>query len=92
MKITNYKLGYNTIFDCSVHGTITMTKEEFRKALPIIKKHCAKDFNTCITKNYYIHKGIQYYNFGVTATSKLVDTYKLSNYKPSNYQIKVICK
>jgi hypothetical protein len=89
MKLTNYNKGYREKFDCSIHGTLEVNKEEFKKILPIIKKYCI-DYDNAIQKNYYVDKqGNHYYSFGITPFIKIVNKYQLKNCKDGNYQIKL---
>lgn len=39
MKLINYKRGYNNTFDCSVHGTIEMNREEFDNVVEFLAKN-----------------------------------------------------
>lgn len=92
MKITNYNIGYVQKFDCSIHGTLHVTKEEFKKILPVLKKY-SYDFEDSITKNYIVDKfGNHFYSFGVTPMDKINAKYKLARYKRANYQIKLHIK
>jgi len=93
MHIINYKKGYIPKFDCVIHGTLVMTKKEFKQEMLFIKRHTISHtrYNEALTQNYIINKkGEQFYCFGVTPTKKLAQKHSLKNYKDQNYQIKVI--
>lgn len=89
MKIYNYNKGYIPTFDCVIHGTLEVSKAEFKKLLPLLKKH-SFDYTGAITKNYLVdERGNHYYSFGVTPMEKIAKKYGLK-YKPQNYQIKLL--
>ena len=52
MKLINYKRGYNNTFDCSIHGTIKMTFEEWLEAYKYLKNQ-RYDFR------FLLHKDIK---------------------------------
>lgn len=89
MKIKNYKRGYINTFYCVIHGTLEVSKEEFKKILPLLKKY-SYNFEEDIQKNYFVDKQKNhYYCFGVKPMEKIVSKYNLTNYKRGNYQIKL---
>jgi len=101
MKIVNYSRGYNSIFDCSIHGTIKMTKPEYKKAVAYIVKNkkqldlnggypMFKTFCDDTQRIIWSYNGF-YINVRDTATKMLVKHYKLDNYKRGNYQLFVNC-
>ena len=99
IKLVNYKRGYTDKFDCSIHGTIYITREEWKKFVEYIVKNkklldpyggysnfktfCDDTSRRIETKQGYL------INIRVTATGILADHYKLDNYKKGNYQIYV---
>lgn len=100
MKLINYKRGYNSTFDCSIHGTIKMTAIEWEQvynrllaeADTISKYH--RYFNSQMLKDDVLRriptKTGYFINIRVSATEALVKIYNLRNYKRGNYQIEVI--
>jgi hypothetical protein len=99
MKITNYKRGYNNTFDCSIHGTIRMTREEWEEASRYLIndadriRHNHRYFNSGRLKEDIERKIITKHGFliniRVDATAALVKHFNLKNYKRGNYQIEV---
>lgn len=103
MKLINYNRGYNNTFNCSIHGTIKMTRNEFDKAIAFLfktrkwvydrgsidlyKRMLLEDLN----RKIYIEKRgtLQGFlvNIRVYATQAIVEKYNLHNYKRSNYQL-----
>ena len=92
MKLINYNRGYNSHFECSIHGTIEMTEDEFKEVKAYLYKsddyfHLSsgvlmRDMETKIitSKGFYV-------NIRVTATDLIARKYNLSNYKKGNYQL-----
>lgn len=91
MKLINYNYGYNNTFNCSIHGKIIVSHNEWQKILKYL-------FNPSVTKdNFYrkilrddIFREIQtkeghLLNIRVTATEQIVKKFNLNGYKRGNY-------
>lgn len=99
MKLVNYKRGYNNLFDCSIHGTIYMTDDEWQTALKYISDKQGEldlyggstmwSIFVRDTQRKYSDKKHSYLNIRITATKMLADHFNLTNYKKGNYQIAV---
>ena len=105
MKIINYNRGYNDIFECSIHGTIKMNREEFDQAVKYLfmdSDRIRKDheyFNSKLLERDLarrIHiknkRGISqgfFVNIRVSATEALVKHFNLKGYKRGNYQLQI---
>lgn len=87
MKLTNYNYGYSDFFDCSIHGQIKMTQEEFQEMLnnKLIYRSIFNlddlDRKLTKTKNSYLM------NLRANATEKIAEIYNLKKYKPQNYRL-----
>jgi hypothetical protein len=101
MKLTNYRRGYNPLFECSIHGTIYMTRTEYDELVPHLyykysdsthatdKELLSKDLSNrqkLFKNNKYVGFRI---NLGVTLTVLIVKRYELKGYKLGNYQLQV---
>ena len=98
MKLINRDLGYIPLFDCSIHGKILMTAEEWEKARKyllgggerwphepwIMPQIRADEKRMLVTRRGYM------INVRVPATVALVEKFELENYKPGNYAIEII--
>lgn len=100
MKLINYKRGYNNTFNCSIHGTIKMTRVEFdqfyrhiRNNRELLDKYNSefywKIFNEDI-KRAINTKDSQIINVRVPATEELARHFHLRGYKKGNYQLEII--
>jgi hypothetical protein len=96
MRLVNYKRGYSDVFECSIHGTIYMSRNEFNKAfryIKRIKKYLGGDFyfNLFVQDTHRVveTKDYQLINVRITATQKIVQKFSLSGYKPGNYQLAI---
>jgi len=98
MKLINYNYGYNNTFNCSIHGKIVMTPEEWQEALKYLKSAKVKksflpsypwtNYNLLEDINRTIKtKWGHLINIRVPMTEKLVAHYNLDNYKRGNYVI-----
>lgn len=91
MKLINYNYGYYNIFNCSIHGKIIVTLQEWnamKKYLfnPAVK-HCYlyKDILKQDLNRFITTKQGKIYNIRVTATKKIVNKFNITGYKPNNY-------
>jgi hypothetical protein len=99
MEIINYNYGYNNTFNCSIHGKIIVSKEEWNK----IEKYI---FNSSVTKDIFYRnilrddiKRLIYtkegtlLNIRVTATRQVIDKFRniqnRKKYKLGNYMFLV---
>ena len=105
MKLINYKRGYNNTFDCSIHGTIKMNREEFDNAIEYLfndadrirKEHSyfsSELLKDDVARRIHIKnsRGISQgflINIRVSATEALVKHFNVKGYKRNNYQIEV---
>lgn len=95
MKLINYKRGYNSTFDCSIHGTIKINREEYYKIVHYLYSVTTKLWNKDIlysdlARRIHIDKNKKFLiNIRSTATKLLADKFNLTNYKAGNYQIEV---
>ena len=96
MKLINYDYGYINNFDCSIHGKIITTKEEWLRALKYLFHHKVKDYylwkdllKEDITRAIHTKKGTLF-NIRVTATEKIVDKFNVKGYKRGNYMFMVV--
>jgi len=98
MKLTNYYRGMATCFDCVIHGTIYMTKNEWSDVynwFSRVRKPFMYYDDGSFRKNIFfddVKKMIEtkrgwVLNIRVTPTEHLVKRYNLKNYKRGNYQI-----
>jgi len=99
MKLINYNYGYMPAFGCSIHGRITMSRREWKKAImfclkgsrrwlpsyPWIARILRKDI-----KRGMKVKGGTLYNIRVPATEVIASKYGLKRYKRANYSILVV--
>ena len=83
MRLANYKRGYSVFFDCSIHGSIYCTVEEWRAVKKLTAKvvHSKNDF----FRYTELGNGRKAYNIRVTATELVAETYGLTRYKRGNY-------
>lgn len=94
MKLINYSLGYNDIFDCSIHGTIKITRSEFDDVVKFLYKNedrlylSKKILIEDLSRRIVTKKGFLI-NIRATATQLIAKKYNLKNYKNANYQIEV---
>lgn len=87
MRIVNYRRGYSDFFDCSIHGRIIVTNDEWG----LIRKHIEKyAFDTDDFIRFQSVRGGRWYNIRTTATDKLVKYFSLEKYRRGNYVIEVI--
>jgi hypothetical protein len=94
MKIINYNRGYNNTFDCSIHGTIKMDKNEWATVYEWLMNgyQTEKFWKQILTgdiKRRIDFKHTIFMNIRVSATEALVKHFNLKNYKRGNYQIAV---
>jgi hypothetical protein len=93
MKLINYKRGYNNTFDCSIHGTIKMSRDEYDEMVMFLYKNENKVWNKDILytdlANRIHFKGGFLCNIRTTTTEMVAKHFGLTNYKPNNYQIEV---
>ena len=96
MKIINYNYGYNSAFNCSIHGKIIVSQEEWDGMIKYL-------FHPKV-KSYYLYKNIlkqdlqrwintkkgRLYNIRVSATEKLIEKFGPGKgYKTGNYMFLV---
>lgn len=94
MKLINYNYGY--LFDCSIHGKITMTYREWTEAMKYLYSVLKKEedyfkldiFIDDVNRRIPI-KGGFLINVRVSLTYMLVKKYGLKRYKPNNYMLEV---
>lgn len=96
MRIINCNLGYFEDFDCSIHGKIIATQEEWNKAIKYL-------FNNKV-KHCYLHKDIlredlerkiktingYMVNIRVGATELIVNKFGVDKYRKGNYIFEII--
>jgi hypothetical protein len=98
MKLINYNYRYNNTFNCSVHGKIVMSPEEWNEALKYLKSTKVKksflpsypwtNTNLLLDIDRKIKTKWGYLiNIRVPMTEKLVNKYNLTNHKRGNYVI-----
>ena len=101
MKVTNYKYGYIPQFSCSIHGKISMTREEWIKAYkylrsPSVRRSFLPSYpwvNAQLVEDQKrgnaIKKGLDLLiNIRVPMTEKLAEHYGLK-IKRANYMIEI---
>jgi len=96
MRIINYDYGYNNTFNCSIHGKIIVTRQEWQ----IIIRYL---FHPRV-KSYYLYKDVlkqdlersiltpkgRLFNIRVTATDLAVKKLGGIGYKTGNYTFLVL--
>lgn len=92
MKLVNYKLGY--MFDCSIHGSIKMSFDEFIKVKKyLLATKTDKFWKSILVEDLQRVQAVKngfMLNVRVDSTEKLVKHFGLSNYKRGNYILKVV--
>ena len=96
MKLINYNYGYNNEFNCSIHGKIIVSKEEWdniKRFLSRTRKWVydrgyvwfyKRILKEDLKRFYKVKKG-KLYNIRVDATSGVAKEFELDNYKRGNY-------
>lgn len=105
MKLINYKRGYNNTFDCSIHGTIKMTRDEFDSMVKYLYQNAGtikkeqEYFSPELLKEDLARRVYEktkagivksfLVNIRVSATQAVVNHFNIKGYKRGNYQIQV---
>lgn len=87
MKLINYNRGYSNFFDCSIHGRIVVSNEEWGK----IKKYVSRYlFDKDDAIRFISTKKGRAYNIRTTATAKVINHFNILGYKRGNYTFDVL--
>jgi hypothetical protein len=94
MKLINYNYGYNNTFNCSIHGKIVVTKNEWSKIVKYLLHNKVTIFNWDFEKRI-LKDDLQrkkqldnintWYNLRVSATDLVVWKFNIKGYKRGNY-------
>lgn len=92
MKLTNYTSGYSPHFDCVLHGKITMTLREWKRARAYLYEHLDNRAGLARDEANGIETPRKTYLFNPrsTATALIAKRYKLPRWKPANYAVEIL--
>lgn len=93
MKLINYDYGFSNTFNCSIHGKIIVSREEWDSITHYLKNPFVKYEHKFLLKEDLlraiktIYKGqlAWKFNIRVSATEKVVKFFNIEGYKRGNY-------